>query len=263
MIEIPEAIVVAKQLDEQLKGKTITEVIAAASPHKFAFYYEDPKDYEKLLVNKKIICCYPQAGRIEIELDSAYISFFDGVNLRYLDKDTKPPIKHQLYIGFDDGSSLVATIAMYGGLQAFPPGAMDDNGYYEASRKAVSPLSSDFTYDYFSSLFDDKSIKMSAKAFLATKQRIPGLGNGVLQDILLNAKIHPKRKMNSLTEENRKNMYDSIIFTLSEMVAAGGRNTEKDIYGNQGGYTTKLSKNNLASGCSICVIPTFDPELMT
>lgn|GEM_PF-2077218 len=30
------------------------------------------------------------------------------------------------------------------------------------------------------------------KAFLATEQRIPGLGNGVLQDILWTARIHPK-----------------------------------------------------------------------
>jgi formamidopyrimidine-DNA glycosylase len=42
---------------------------------------------------------------------------------------------------------------------------------------------------------------LSAKAFLATEQRIPGLGNGVLQDILFTAGIHPKRKMAAISEE--------------------------------------------------------------
>ena len=46
--------------------------------------------------------------------------------------------------------------------------------------------------------------KLSLKALLATKQRIPGLGNGVLQDILFNAKMHPKRKVNRLSEDDKK-----------------------------------------------------------
>jgi formamidopyrimidine-DNA glycosylase len=252
MIEIPEAIVVARQLEEAIQGKTISHVIAGASPHKFAFYYEDPAAYDKLLKGKKVKRCYPQAGRIEVELEDAFLSFFDGVNLRILGKEDKLPVKHQLLIEFTDETKLFATIAMYGGLHAFPFGAMEDNMYFNASRTAISPLSDEFSYEYFTSLFDEVSLKMSAKAFLATKQRIPGLGNGVLQDILLNAKIHPKRKMNTLTETERRDMFDSIKSTLSEMVKHGGRDTEKDLYGNVGGYMTKLSKNRLQAGCCIC-----------
>ena len=37
--------------------------------------------------------------------------------------------------------------------------------------------------------------KKSAKALLATDQMIPGLGNGVLQDILYLARVHPKTKI--------------------------------------------------------------------
>ena len=93
---------------------------------------------------------------------------------------------------------------------------------------------------------------MSAKAFLATQQRIPGLGNGVLQDILLNAKIHPKKKINTLSEEQRKELFDSLKSTLAEMTDAGGRDTEKDLFGNPGGYRTKLGKNNKLLICPNC-----------
>ena len=63
----------------------------------------------------------------------------------------------------------------------------------------------EFNREYFKSLMDDAKASVSAKAFLATKKRIPGLGNGVMQDILFNAKINPRRKTGSLTEEEQEN----------------------------------------------------------
>jgi formamidopyrimidine-DNA glycosylase len=90
------------------------------------------------------------------------------------------------------------------------------------------------------------------KAFLATNQRIPGLGNGVLQDILYNARFHPKKKINSLDEIGKEDLFVSIRNTLSKMTELGGRDTEKDIYGNPGGYTSILSKNTLSSPCKRC-----------
>ncbi len=58
-----------------------------------------------------------------------------------------------------------------------------------------SPLSEKFDLEYFNSILSGTGTeKLSAKAVLATKQRIPGLGNGTLQDILFNAGIHPQKK---------------------------------------------------------------------
>ena len=252
MLEIPEALVISEQLNITVKGKRIKEAVAASFPHKFAWYYGDPAEYGALLCGRTLGAAYPYGGRIEIEAEGAVLHFGDGANLRYYEADENLPVKHQLLITFDDGSSLVGTVAMYGGLWAFPAGAMDDNFYYTVAKEAVPPLSDNFDYKYFLTLFNEKSLKMSAKAFLATEQRIPGLGNGVLQDILLNAKIHPKRKMNTLLEEQQRKIFDSIKSTLSEMVNGGGRDTEKDLFGNPGGYKTKLSKLTALSLCPNC-----------
>jgi formamidopyrimidine-DNA glycosylase len=94
--------------------------------------------------------------------------------------------------------------------------------------------------------------KLSAKAFLATEQRIPGLGNGVSQDILWHAKIHPKRKINTLSGEEFKQLFRSVQTILNKMTELGGRDTEKDLYGNNGGYLTKMSKNTSGSTCPDC-----------
>ena len=93
---------------------------------------------------------------------------------------------------------------------------------------------------------------MSAKAFLATEQRIPGLGNGVLQDILFDARIHPKTKIKDLSSGETERMYQSVKSVLVEMTRLGGRDTEKDIFGRPGGYHTVLSRITLERPCPVC-----------
>jgi len=252
MLEIPEATVISQQLDQTVKGKRIKELVTAASPHKFAWYFGEPSEYEARLRGRTIEAAFSYGGRIEMPAEDAVLQFGDGVNLRYYEADEKRPAKHQLLVVFDDDSALAATVAMYGMLFAYPPHAMDDDFYYKAAKEAVSPLSGGFDYPYFQTLFDEKGLKMSAKAFLATEQRIPGLGNGVLQDILLHAKIHPKKKINTLSEEQRQKLFDSLKFTLAEMTDAGGRDTERDLFGKLGGYKTKLGKNNKLLLCPDC-----------
>lgn len=65
------------------------------------------------------------------------------------------------------------------------------------------------------------------KAFLATEQRIPGLGNGVLQDILLRAGLHPKKKMGTVPESRWRQVYQALTDTLEKMTAAGAGTRRK------------------------------------
>lgn len=252
MLELPEAQVIAHQLNETICGKVIHSVIAAASPHKFAWYYGEPAVYNALLRHRRIGTSHAYGGRVEIEAEGAILHFGDGATLRYYAPDVPVPEKHQLLVRFADGAALVVTVAMYGGIEACMAGALDDNFYYRAAKEAISPFTDAFDYAYFQSLFDEKSLKMSAKAFLATEQRIPGLGNGVLQDILLHAHVHPKRKMHTLSEAALRGLFYSLKSTLAQMMAEGGRDTERDLFGNTGGYRTKLSKNNKVLLCPLC-----------
>ena len=251
MIEIPESINLASQLDSTIKGKVIKKVLANKSPHKFAWYYGDPEDYSQLLVDKTIDSSNGIGSMVEIRADDCIILLGDGVNIRYYDDSNKAPNKHQLFIEFDDGTAIVSTIQMYGGIWCYKDGE-NSNEYYLVAKERPLPLTNDFNESYFENLRSNCAMNMSVKEFLATKQRIPGLGNGVLQDILFNAKIHPKRKLNTLLDNDYEHLYNSIKKTLSNMVDFGGRDTEKYIFGNNGGYITKLSKNTLGKPCAIC-----------
>jgi formamidopyrimidine-DNA glycosylase len=250
MIEIPESRTLAGQLNESIKGKLIRKVYTNTSPHKFAWFSGDPDNYNSLLSGKKVILSQSFGGMVEIKVEDIRLVFCDGTNIRYFENAEKLPPKHQLQLEFEDESSLICSIQMYGALWALNPGQTE--GYNEIAREKMNPLSDEFDVSYFQSIYSEEDKKLSAKAFLATNQRIPGLGNGVLQDILFYANIHPKRKMNSLSEAEYEAMYQSIKSTLLEMSDNGGRDTEKTLYGKQGGYKTILSNKTKDTPCPVC-----------
>ncbi len=249
MIELPEAFVLAKQLNETIHGKTIEHVIANQSPHKFAWYHKDPQGYHNLLYGKKIGRAKSIGGLIEIEAEDIRILLGDGVKIKFHEKAEKRPQKHQLLIEFSDFTALSCVIQMYGGIWCYKNGEFD-NPYFLLAMEKPSPLTHDFNREYFEKIISNANlINKSLKALLATEQRIPGLGNGVLQDILYNAGLHPKKKVSSLSDNDKELLFTSIKDTLKEMVVKGGRDVETDLFGHDGGYVTKLSKKTAGTKC--------------
>ncbi len=252
MIELPEAVNLAKQMNETVQGRRISSVTAAHTPHRMAWYYGNQSDYSGLLVRQSVGPAKALGAMVEVEAGGARILFSEGVGARFHDRGQPRPARHQLLIEFDDGCALSFSVQMYGGLGAFPEGGLD-NPYYAVAGEKPSPLSPAFDSDWFNGLAQrDDAQKLSLKALLATKQRIPGLGNGVLQDILFNARMHPKRKVSALSEADRAALFRSVKTTLSAMAAGGGRDTEPDLFGHPGGYRTILSKSTAGRPCPSC-----------
>ena len=252
MIEIPEAVTLARQVTETIKGKKITNVITGASPHKFAWFYGDPKGYDDLLRGKSVETAVAYGGLVEIKVEDTALLFGDGVALRFHAPGEKRPLKHQLLVEFQDGAAMSGAVQMYGGLWCFKEGEYH-NAYNEGAKAKPSPLSEEFDKTYFNALITAPEVqKLSAKAFLATEQRIPGLGNGVLQDILFNARIHPKKKVEEFTADEKEHLFQSVKATLKEMTEKGGRDVEKDLFGEAGGYKTKVSQATVNKPCPVC-----------
>lgn len=252
MIEIPEAINLAKEINQEVGGKRILKVIANHSPHKFAWYHGDPDKYNDLLAGKVLGMATGYGSFLEIVVEDSVILFSEGIRLKLCKENDKLPPKHQLLLVFDDSTSLVASVQMYGGLWCFKEGEFE-NRYYQEAKEKPSPLSDEFNYSYFTSIISEAGAeKLSAKALLATDQRIPGLGNGILQDILFNAGIHPKKRVRSFTEKNKLDIFESIRSTIADIAHKGGRDTEKNLNGYNGGYITKLSKNTVNKPCPQC-----------
>ena len=255
MIEAPEACYLCKQLNETVKGKKIVDVFTQFSPHKFAWFTGSYEEYAEWLCGKTIDHAQSQGGMVEITIGDKVLALTDGVNLRYLSAGTKLPSKHQLLIAFEDESCLIASVRMYGGMMCYDKDATDGklSEYYLTAKSKPQVMSDAFTKDYFLGLINEESAqKKSAKAFLATEQTIPGLGNGVLQDILYHTHIHPKKKIAELTDKERESLFYQVKETMEDIFRQGGRSTESDLFGENGNYVACLSKDTAGLACLRC-----------
>ncbi|MFR9166139.1 MAG: endonuclease VIII [Dysgonomonas sp.] len=251
MLEIPESATIAKQAESILTGRKIARVVKPSSPHSFTWYNGDPSEYDKMLGDKTIETVVGHGAFVTLHCGGdTHISISDGVNMKYYPEFESHPKKHQLLIVLEDKAFLAFTVSMYGSIYAYK-GELD-NPYYRGSLEKPSPLSDDFDGKYFDGLFNEQKKDISVKAFLATEQRIPGLGNGVLQDILFNAGLHPKIKISKIDDLGRSDLFHCLKTTLKSMTDKGGRDAEKDFYGNNGGYKTLLSKNTYKKPCPNC-----------
>lgn len=251
MLEIPESLTLAKQMNQKFRGRKIVDVEAAHTKHSFAWYTGEPDSYAQIMTGCVVGESTGIGSMLEISLGEYSFVVGDGTNLRCFPPGEKLPERYQTRLTLDDGSSLVCTVQMYGSMFLIKPGEYD-NPYYLAAKEKPLPGTEDFDYEYFRKLRTELSGTVSMKAFLATQQRIPGLGNGVLQDILLIAGLHPKKKIGTLTESRWRELYETLTGTLSRMTDAGGRDTERNLFGEKGGYVTLLSKRTVGKPCPFC-----------
>ena len=183
MIEIPESTTISHQATDVLKGKIVADVMNATSPHRFAWFNGDATKYPELLIGKTIESVNGYGSFIDICFnEDTHLAIGDGTHMKYYTATEKCPTKFQLLIAFEDDTYLVFTVAMYGAIYAFK--GEFDNIYYRGGIEKVSPMEDRFDFPFFESMIAGIGKDISVKALLATEQRIAGLGNGVLQDIL-------------------------------------------------------------------------------
>jgi formamidopyrimidine-DNA glycosylase len=255
MIELPEAITIAQQITQELKGKQIIFAVRNSSPHKFAFTGKySHEEFAALVKNRKIGAARADGSVILVNLEPEYVLSLGcgGERILYHTHEKTLPKKHQLLFNFKDDTYFTVTVSGWGEVRLMEQSDIFDHPHIK--KDAVSPLGDAFTFSYFNSLFDTipKKKRVSAKYFIISEPGIWGIGNGCLQDILYKAKIHPKRQVISLTHNERQTLYKAIKNTLTEMVALGGRDSEYDLYNNPGRYQRILHSKTAGTPCLQC-----------
>lgn len=254
MIELPEAITIAGQMNEALTGRRIASGTQGNSPHKFAFYTRSAEEYERILAGRTVGQAVARGSSIVVSLEPEYLLVLGEGGERILlhDSEATLPKKRQLLLRFEDGSALTVSVSGWGAAQLFTWPELEAHPY--AGRVGVSPLEAAFTFDYFDGLFgtlgpDDPA---SVKAFVISKPGVYGVGNGYLQDVLFRARIHPRRPARLVDADERRVLYDAIRETVSAAVALGGRDSERDLYNQPGCYHRILDSTAVGQPCSVC-----------
>jgi formamidopyrimidine-DNA glycosylase len=257
MIEMPEATTIAKQMNQVLQGKTIKNFRRGNKTHKFLWMNLSDDLFKAILPGLSVKGVSSFGRSIYMYLGSYMIWWSDfGGKLLYHKPGSKLPKNYHLIIEFNDDSALTFAMQMWGGVKLL------NNSEFKMKPKdetGIEPLSEQFTYSNFNAMLDDFPEKSSKgiKGFLVatgyvTPNHIAGLGNAILQDILFNAKISPKRKIMDITISERKKLFEAINKTVKEAIELGGRYDEVDLLGNNGGYIRLMDIRTKGTPCINC-----------
>jgi formamidopyrimidine-DNA glycosylase len=254
VIELPEAVTIARQLDEELKGKRIVSASSGTSNHKWVFYTPTREELEEKLPKETVSQVIAIGRGIHFQLVSGLILLLDdfGGKVYYHNDGNSIPKKYHLLIEFNKESFMTVTIQGWGFIALLTEAELRSRNKIRSN--AVSPVSDAFTFDRFTALFDhyDNGDKDSIKTFFTNGKNVAGIGNGYLQDILFHARIDPRRKVNTITTNERRNLYLAVKNTIAEAISENGRGCERDIYGIPGNYHQLMDRYASGNPCFDC-----------
>lgn len=68
MLELPESYTISSQIEKNLTGKTISYIEVLHTPHRFAFFHGDIKNYGDLLEGQTVMNATYHGGMIEMDI---------------------------------------------------------------------------------------------------------------------------------------------------------------------------------------------------
>lgn len=259
MIELPEALTIARQIREELAGARIALGLRGNSPHRFAFYNRPPDEYAALLQGKAVGEAREHGSLILVPIEPGYVLFLGGGGERILlhESEGTLPKKHQLLLKFEDGRYLTVNVSGWGSAQLMQTADVDKHLAAGPGAGCLSPLSDAFTFEHLQGRFDqlEEGDPRAVKLFVISKPGILGIGNGYLQDILFLSRIHPRRRAVELAKGERRALHKAIRQTVRQAAKLGGRDTERDLHNRPGGYSRILDSTEVGQPCPECGTP--------
>jgi formamidopyrimidine-DNA glycosylase len=254
MFELPEYTTLARQMNETLAGKTVQRGMLGNSPHKFVWYNRKPDEFEKLTRGKHVGSARVRGRWLMLDLEPGYRLLLGecGGRVLYHVPEAVLPEKYHLFLTFTDGSALTLMTAMWGAMELYEAGKELERQYIKDMR--TTPVDPKFTFKYFNTLIDEllQGPKRSIKSLLTQDQLIPGLGNAIAQDIMFNARLHPRHALMDLMPGQRRDLFAAIVDTVREVTKKGGRNDEFNLFGKPGGYIRIMDSNAAGKPCPEC-----------
>lgn len=253
MLEMPEAVTIARQMQTTLTGKTFQYFSRGTLVHKFLWLSKSVEDYDALLSGKTVSGAESYGRSIYLYVGEARLLWFGelGGRILYHPQEQPLPAKYHLRWDFTDTSAMTFTLQMWGFVSLLERSELAKHPYAEVG---IPPLSEKFTLQRFDQLLEEypEKTKKGIKGFLVTSKHVNGIGNSYLQDILFKAKIHPARKIPTLMVNERQRLYAAIQDILAQAIKLGGREDERDLFDHPGGYHRLMSSQTVGQPCPDC-----------
>ncbi|MBN1348155.1 hypothetical protein JXJ21_01975 [candidate division KSB1 bacterium] len=257
MIELPEAVTIARQLNEAIGGKRVIGADTGSSSHKWVFYAPSRGEVETELPGCVVDEVNASGRAIRMVMKSGKALAVDdfGGRVLYHRAGERLPKKYHLKIDFEDNSFITVAIQGWGFIALLTESERRERLGHRAT--AISPTDENFTSECFEKLlieYEEKD-KEPVKLFFTNGKSVAGIGNGYLQDILFRAKIDPRRKVGAISDSERASLYQAVKTIITRAIAENGRECEKDIFGNPGEYKPLMDRFAKDKPCPVCGTP--------
>jgi formamidopyrimidine-DNA glycosylase len=256
-IELPEAKILAEQMNKELRGKRIKlyHLQDCEKLQRIGMMDKDTRSFDKL-VDGKIESVVSRGNVIRVKLNNGMNLIFGpeyGGQIFYHTSEKAVPIKFHLKIDFDDGAALTVRLTSMGLINAVKDDGLERSYVYrrDFNPDVLSPLDDEFTFERFSKLLGYNN-KMLKSVLVGKDAVVVGLSNSAFQDIIYRARLHPKRKASDLNVNERQALYDSIKLVIKERIRLNGKEQFYDLYGNQGRYAPAMGPNMKKHICPVC-----------
>jgi formamidopyrimidine-DNA glycosylase len=255
-VELPEAKILAEQMNRELKGKRAK-----------SFQVKDCERLQRIGMMDKDLTSFNQLADAKIESVASRgnvirVKFDNGANLIlgpeyggeiFYHTDAADVPKFHLRLDFSDGTVLTVRLTSMGVIQVVKDDELETSYVYrrDFDPTKLSPIDEKFTFERFSKLMAEHN-KMLKAVLVGKDAVIVGVSNSTFQDILYRARIHPKRKASELSAEEKRRLYDAIRLVLTERIRLDGKDLFRDLHGKQGSYTPAMGPNMKQQTCPEC-----------
>jgi formamidopyrimidine-DNA glycosylase len=259
-IELPEAKILAEQMNKQLRGKRVKSCYLQDYERlqRIGMMDKDTKSFDQL-VDRKIKFVTSRGNVILVKLNNGMNLILApeyGGKIFYHISGKTVPKKFHLKVDFSDDTALTVRLTSMGLIHAVKDNDLERSYVYKRdfNTKILSPIDEEFTFERFSKLLADNN-RMLKSVLVGKNAVVVGLSNSAFQDILYRARLHPKRKASELIKDKRRALYDAIRLVLQERIRLKGKDQFYDLHGNQGGYTPSMGPNMKHKTCPVCGTP--------
>jgi formamidopyrimidine-DNA glycosylase len=247
MPELPEIYHIAGQMDSRLRGRRIVEVDIKQDK----CLNVPPEEFRRLIVDKAIEGVQGRGKWLLTRFaDGAHLMISLGMGGDIIYHPPGEPFegKYQVRLDLDDRSYIHVYFSWFG--YAHAASAADLPAHRMTAQLGACPLSPEFTLDRFRAMLAGK--KGGIKSYLMDQHNIAGIGNVYIQDILFQAKLHPNRKINAISDQELERLHQAIVSHLGHAASLGGLKWERDFYGQHGRYQYELVGHRPGTACPEC-----------
>ncbi len=256
-IELPEATILAEQMNKELLGKHIKSYHLQDYERlqRIGMLSKDITSFDQL-VNRKIESVISRGNVILVKLDNEINLILApeyGGKIFYHKSEKVIQSKFHLKVDFSDNTVLTVRLTSMGLIYAMKDDDLEHSYVFrrDFNSQVLSPIDEEFTFERFSKLLTENN-RMLKSVLVGKDAIVVGLSNSAFQDIIYRAGLHPKRKAAELKKDKRRSLHDAIRLVLKERIRLKGKDQFYDLYGNQGGYTPAMGPNIQGQTCPLC-----------